>query len=239
MKFKTIVSLLGILAFSSGLVYAGYWYAKPTIKDLSERNLALAATDSTRLIELEDDRIAHERIVFDFVKDKELLQFVQDSMGDIAAGLVSEIESHNRTIESLVTANATLRVRLRDTVAVESSDVGFDVRIDTKKRFEDGSIEVAGTVTVDTTDNPPSGTVDLNVSVVTQPTVSISRGDDGLAQCNISFGDMPMTVENLLCVNDLDPDLGTRGSVWGLLGVSLGTGAVVGGLALLVFLATF
>ena len=238
-KLKTLIALAAFLAFSAGLVYAGYWLSKPTIEDLSKRNLALAAQDSTRLIELGDMRSSYERAVFDFVNEKELREFVEDSLGKIANALKDQADKDARTIESLVAANATLRDRLSGPVEVVRDGSNIVVGIDTEKRYQDGSIAVEGQVNISTDSDPPTGTSELDVSVIMSPTVAISRDESGLAQCDLSFGDMPMTVSDLKCVNDLDPDLGTRRSLWCLFGTMGLTGGIAAGLAVLVALVAF
>ena len=110
MKVRTILTIVGLLVASGGLLYAGYSFGLPSKEDIAERNRVVASADSTRQLTLDNDslRTTAQRAVFDWTQEKELREFVQDSMGDVANALAAENERLGRANETLVEGNAVL-----------------------------------------------------------------------------------------------------------------------------------
>lgn len=213
---KTVLSILAVIGIIVASVMFGRWLQKPTIDELATRNRALAAQDSTREIELAEGRVAYERIVFDFADAEEAHRFASDSMGDIINALKDKAEEDGRVIETMASANSYLRDRVRGLVGdIMISDSLITAHIEARKDYEDGNITAAGDINISIPEEgEPSGTADLEFGVEMSPTILISRDSEtGIAQCDLSFGDMPITTEDLMCVNNFDVDLPTRSAI--------------------------
>ena len=231
--------LFGVISLVVCSVLFGKWLEKPTLDDLAERNRAWAQLDTVRLIELEDSRKAYVRLTYDFNNAEKSWAFVNDSLNNVANALRRKAQEDGRTIETLVTANAklmdSLDVVLRGIVVTDSV---VTAEIYMHKGYQDGSILVDGLVSIWTpVDDEPWGAADLAFDIQMTPTVLLSRDEDtGLASCAISFGDMPVYVDELSCVNNWDVDLPT-GSKITLPSVALGSAITLGviGVLLLVF----
>lgn len=239
-KLKTWVLVVGGLLLSGGLVFAGYSLAQPTISDLAERNRELAASDSLKQVRLDEQRITSQRAVFDFTSTNDLLRFANDSLSEQNAALIRSNQQKDRQIETLVSTNASLRDTLSSVLSdITIDDTSVSAHISARNDYEDGFVGAEGDVNIDTSISPPEGRATLDFEVGMSPTVSIARDTTGLATCDITFGDMPIEVLGLQCLNNIDPDLPARRSFWEFapeitLGslVLLGVGA---GAAILVF----
>jgi hypothetical protein len=205
MKTGTVLGIAAALLLAGGGVAFGMWLKKPTIEDLAERNRALAIQDSLRKIELEDGRTAYAILVRDYANDEETWMFVNDSMGAVANALKEQAVSDGREIESLTEANAQLTVQLEAAITnIEVSDDAVSAELFTYKSYQDGSIGVEGYVTIFTPeDDEPWGDASLSFDIQMQPSVLISRDETGLATCDVSFGDMPVYLTDLNCVDNL------------------------------------
>lgn len=219
MKLRTWVLAAGGLLLSAGLVYSGYWLAQPTSEELAERNRQAAQADSLRQVKLDRDglRVSFQRAVFDFTEQSQVDEFVKDSMHNVANALRSENARLKRDNETLVAGYAELRDRLDgDLGDISVSDTLVSASISGRKDYEDGYVSASGDVMVRTVDDPPTGRATLDFEVGMSPAVSVSRDESGLAQCDLSYGDMPIVVTDLKCVNNLEPDLPVRQSFWDL-----------------------
>ncbi len=239
MLSKIAVGAIAIIIAAGAGVLFGSWLQKPTLDDLVERNQLLESQDSTRKVELEDGRVAYVRLTRDYNDGEKAWAFVTDSLGNVANALRREAQKQNREIETLATANALLRVDLKAAVDnITITEEAVTAELFTYKKYEDGSIRSEGFVTIWTPeDDEPWGNASLTFDIQMSPTVLVSRDESsGLATCDISFGDMPVYMSDLRCVNNFDVDLPTREKI-ALPSIVLGSAITLGlvGLAVIVF----
>jgi len=238
MTNKILMAVAVVVLFVAG-VFAGKWMEKPTLDDLAAQNRALARQDTVRLVELEDLRTAHVRLGYDFNNAEKAWTFVNDSLNDVANALKRQAEKDGRTIETLVTANAVLSDSLDAMVGnITVTDSMVTAELYSYKKYQDGSIGYDGYVTIWTPlDDEPYGNASLYFDIQMTPTVLLSRDEDsGLATCALSFGDMPVYVDELNCVNNWDVNLPVREKIT-LPGVAVGSAITLGviGILLLIF----
>lgn len=237
MNNKILMAIIAIVLFVGGL-FAGKWLEKPTLDDLAAQNRALARQDTVRLVELEDSRTAYVRLQYDFNNAEKAWTFVNDSLNDVANALKRQAVKDGRTIETLTTANVVLRDSLDAMVSnISVTDSVVTAELYSYKQYQDGSIGYDGYVSIWTpVDDEPYGSAALSFDIQMTPTVLISRDEgSGLASCALSFGDMPVYVDELNCVNNWDVNLPVREKIT-LPGVALGSAialGVVGVLALI------
>ena len=235
-KILMVVAL--VVALTAG-VFAGKWLEKPTLDDLAAQNRALARQDTVTRVELEDLRTAHIRLGYDFNSAEKAWAFVNDSLNNVANALKRQAEKDGRTIETLTTANVVLRDSLDAVVGnISVTDSVVTAELYSYKKYQDGSIGYDGYVSIWTPlDDEPYGSASLYFDIQMTPTVLISRDEDsGLASCALSFGDMPVYVDELNCVNNWDVNLPVREKIT-LPGVALGSAIALGvvGILALVF----
>ena len=239
MLSKIAVSTIALIATAGVGVLFGSWLQKPTLDDLVAHSQLLESQDSTRKIELEDGRVAYVRLTRDYNDAEEAWSFVTDSLGDVANALRREAQDQDREIETLATANAQLRVELESAVDnITVTEESITAELFTYKSYQDGSIRSEGFVTIWTPeDDEPWGNASLAFDIQMSPTVLVSRDEgSGLATCDISFGDMPVYMSDLRCVNNFDVDLPTREKI-ALPSIALGSAITLGlvGLAVIIF----
>ena len=71
-----------------------------------------------------------------------------------------------------------------------------------------------------------SGAAKLTHEIEMNPAIALSRDDAGVAICDVSFGDMPVTVYDIVCMNNLDPEIPTREKISvPQVGIGVGIGA--------------
>lgn len=210
MKWPIVLQVLAGLLLVGGGVAIGQYLSRETVDDLARRNRILAEKDILRQIELDENRVAYEKIVIDFASAKEVNDFLKDQnnqLGSQVDGLIREVQNKNREITHLTTTIANLRVELDialGDIVIQQNRV--DAEIYHSRRYEDGSITTEGNVTVylPTEDEPEArGNASLVFDVEMRPTVVISRDKDGLGQCDVTFGDMPVYVSRLQCVDNI------------------------------------
>jgi len=212
MKVSTVGSILATVVALSAGIWIGRWSGKPTIDELLARNNALAVSDSVTHVQLSEARDAFERISFEYRNSNELFASIADSMNHVIVDLTAYIHEQNHQIEFLSSMNTRLEYELEtalDNVTVEGDTVSAE--ISDRSNFEDGYIATDGKVTIDT--NARTGSASLKYEVGLTPTIALSRDDAGVAKCDVSFGDMPVTIDDILCMNNIDPDLPTRGKI--------------------------
>ena len=230
-----ILAVAGVLALIGGGVLFGKWLEKPTLDDLAYRNRVLAAASETLEVELEEGRVAYNRLVRDYNNAEQAWAYVNDSLNNVAKALKIQAQKDGRTIETLTTANA----RLRDSLDVMVSNINITdsvitAELYTYKSYQDGDIGAEGYVSIWTPeDDEPYANAGLTFDIRMQPTVLISRDEDtGLAECDLSFGDMPVYVRDLECVNNWDVDLPTRSEIT-LPGILTGSAITLGAIGIL------
>lgn len=224
-----IGAILVIIAAGAGVLF-GQWLEKPTLDDLAQRNRILAAADSTKEVKLGEGRVLYNRLVRDYNDAEDAWVFITDSLSGVADVLGEKARSNGRTIETLVTANAQLSDSLDSVVSgVVVTDSMVTAELFTYKRYQDGSIAGEGFVTIYTPeDDEPWGNASLNFDIRMTPTVLLSRDENtGLAECDISFGDMPVYMQDLECVNNWDVDLPVRDKI-ALPSIALGSAITLG-----------
>lgn len=229
MQTSTFGAILGAVATLSLGVWIGMWARKPTIDTLIERNNNLAELDSVKTVQLSKLRDAFEITSFEFANARDFFATVTDSMGALIVELTDQIKDQDQQIEFLSSVNARLEYDLEtalSNVAVSGDTVR--AQIEDKQQFEDGHINTDGEVVIDTKQRTGSATLSYDIGLT--PTVALSRDDAGVAKCTVSFGDMPITADDILCMNNIDPELPTRGEI-NLPQVGIGVG--VGVLAIL------
>jgi hypothetical protein len=225
MKRNTVLGIAVALLLAGGGVAFGMWLKKPTLDDLAIENRRLAQLDTVRTIELENNRVSYARLVFDFTEAREARAFVEDSLNGVVTDLMKKARDDKRTIETLVTANAQLRDSIDTMVGnISVTNDAITAELFTYKKYQDGSIQSDGYVTIYTPeDDEPYGNASLTFDIQMTPTVLISRDNEGLAECDLSFGDMPVYVSKLNCVNNWDVDLPVRKEInWPTVGVTAG-----------------
>lgn len=237
MKLNNIATVVLLIVLTAAGVVFGNWLSKPTIDDLADRNLALARADSVRTVELEDSRIAYQKIVRDYRNAEKAWAFVNDSLGEVANALRRKAIEDGRTIEVLITANGVLRDSLDAVVNnITVTDSTVTAELYSYKKYQDGSIGYEGYVTIWTPeDDEPYGNASLFFDIQMSPTVLLSRDETGLAQCDMSFGDLPVYLSELECVDNLGYEPPVRDS-W-IPGISNVATVVVGGSVVLLVLS--
>lgn len=228
-------ALVGVVVLTGVGVAFGMWLKKPTQDDLIERNNALAALDSTRLIELEDGRVAYEHLTFDFDGQTDLLKFLEKQnydLGEQVDALVDNVTAKDNIITNLVVAEASLREELDDVLVsnILSDSTKVSAELFESKQYQDGSITAEGSVTIylSTEEYPePHGTARLYFDVQMRPTVIMSRDESGLGTCDITFGDLPVYLNALTCVDNLGYELPVRRDIsWPTIGITAGVVAL-------------
>lgn len=226
-----IVGEIAIILLLAGAVYGGWWLAQPTVSELAERNRTLAAADSTRRLQLDEWRIAYERAIYDFTEQKMLDEFIKDSLNATAQALRDDSRRKDRQIETLASSNAELRDTLGTVLSnITASDTLVTADVEARKDYEDGYIAAKGDVKI--RPHEQTGDASLEFSVGMSPVVAVSRDTAGLAHCQISYGDMPIITRDIVCVNNLRPDLPARQSFWDVIpAFTVGSVLAVAGLA--------
>jgi len=222
-----VLALIGIFV---GGIMLGNWLAKPTISDLIEKNRALYSQDSLKAVLLEDTTVAYNRLVFDVRDAKEALEV----LGVENEALASQIASQGLQITSLISLRARLEYELEvalDNVTI--TDTLIQASIESRQTYDSGSIEASGEVRIDPRDSTGDANLEFNAEV--NPVVTFSRDEAGLGVCDMSFGDMPMTVDRLHCVDNVGYDTPTRNSLLG----GIPNVLLVSGIAALAFLVGF
>lgn len=236
---KKALAVAGVLALVGGGVLFGKWLQKPTLDDLATRNRILAAADSTKAVDIEDGRVAYNRLVRDYNDSEQAWAYVNDSLNNVANALRRQAQDDDRTIEALATVNAKLRDSLDVAVSnVVVTDSVTTAELFTYKRYQDGSIQAEGFVTVYTPeDDEPWANAGLIFDIQMMPTVLLSRDEEtGIAECDVSFGDMPIYLSGLECVNNWDIDLPARSEInWPTVGIAAGAVVVSVGLLAIIF----
>lgn len=238
MLSKIAIGTIAIIIAAGAGVLFGQWLEKPTLDDLAQHNRILAAADSTKAVELKDGRVLYNRLVRDYNDAEQAWAFVADSLNDVADALRREAIDDGRTIETLVTANAQLRDSLDAVVSgIVVTDEMVSAELYSYKGYQDGSITAEGYVTIFTPeDDEPWGDASLNFDIQMTPTVLLSRDENtGLAECDISFGDMPVYMRDLECVNNWDVDLPVKSKI-ALPSIALGSAITLGVIGLVVLL---
>ena len=225
MKASTLGVILAVIASLSAGIWVGIYSQKPTIDELAERNNALAARDQVTKVQLTEAADAYERISFEYANAAKLFHAVADSMRIEIRDLANHIKEQDREIEFLSSINARLEWELEtalDNVSVSGDTVKAEIREVTN--YESGYISTQGTVEIDM--KQLSGAAKLTHEIEMNPAIALSRDDAGVAICDVSFGDMPVTVYDIVCMNNLDPEIPTREKISvPQVGIGVGIGA--------------
>ena len=234
MKDSVLRSTVGVLALIGifvGGVALGNWFGKPTLDDLIERNRALYEQDSLKTILLEDTTIAYNRIVLDAKNAKEMAEALRGENEALGAHAASQ----GLRITSLLSFKSRLEYDLKTALDnVSITDTLIKAEIDAHQAYDSGSIQASGEVRIDPRDS--TGEADLQFSAEINPVVTFGRDETGLGSCDLTFGDMPIEVDRLECVEDLTYEPPVRGSFFGSLPEVMVMGGV-GIVALLIGLA--
>lgn len=188
--------LLGVIL---GILWVGTLLSKPTIDDLVSRNNALAHQDSVRERVLEDQTIAYERLFLDFTDQDSVNRYLEAHNEELAHSL----DQSNATVLSLTAAKATLEQELAGTSPVLETDTTYVVEIDEREVYERGEVAVTGTVELEKS-QPDSAQVQLNTLFQFSPLAVFSRNEDGTGQITLDFGDVPVVVDSIVGVNNLN-----------------------------------
>lgn len=227
-SIRTVASVLGIVGlFVAGAAF-GNWLAKPTIDDLVERNRILYESDSLKAVMLEDTTVAYERLVFDVRSAKEALR----ELGVENEALAAQIASQGLTIRSLLSYKARLEYELETALSnVSVTDTLISAEIQAEESYDSGKIEASGEVRIDP--RVKAGSAVLKFFAETNPVVTFSRNEQGVGVCDLTFGDMPVTVDRLHCVDNLGYETPTRKSLFG----SIPNVLVTSGIAVIAFIS--
>jgi len=228
MKLNSVLAFaIALLLLGVGTAF-GMWLEKPTIDDLVDRNRQLSAMDTLKTVQLDSARVAYSVLVDDFANYKDVHDFIEDSLSAVSNALKDKVREQGNEIASLVQANARLEEELEAAVGgIAVTDTSVSAELYFYKGYQDGSISADGYVTVFTPeDDEPYGNASLYFDLRMQPSVIMSRDDSGLATCDLSFGDMPIYLTDLVCVDNLGYDVPTRQGInWPTVGL---TAALIG-----------
>lgn len=239
MKTSTVFGVVAVLCSIGGGVALGMWIKSPTIDDLVKRNRELSALDTLKTVQLDSARVAYSVLVDDFRNEKELREFAEDSlskMSGVTSALLDKVENQGNEITHLTQANARLEERLSGSLdGITAGDTVTSAELHISKSYQDGSINADGYVTIFTpSDNEPYGNTSLYFDIKMNPSVVVSRDEAGLATCDLSFGDMPIYLTDLVCVDNLGYDAPVRKDInWPAIGIGAG---IVAGVVFLVSL---
>lgn len=207
---RAVAGMLGLIGLFVSGVALGNWLAKPTVDDLIEQNRKLYSQDSLKAVLLEDTTVAYNRLVFDVRDAKEALEV----LGVENEALASQIKSQGLQITSLLSYKARLEYELETALSnVSITDTLIEASIDSRQVYDDGSIEASGEVRIDPRDS--TGDARLEFAAEVNPVVTFSRTESGLGVCDLTFGDMPVAVDRVHCVDNLGYDTPTRESLIG------------------------
>ena len=224
---RSVVGLLALIGIFIGGVALGNWFAKPTIDDLIKHNRALYEQDSLKAVQLADTTVAYNRLVFDVRDANEALEVLVVEN----EALASHVASQGLQITSLISVRSRLEYELE--VALEDitiTDTLIQASIESREVYDSGSIEARGEVSIDP--RSKTGNARLEFTAEVNPIITFSRDEAGLGVCDMSFGDMPMTVDRLHCVDNVGYEPPTRGSLLG----SIPNVLVVSGVAIVALL---
>ena len=234
MKTGTVLGIAAALLLTVGGVAFGMWLKKPTIDDLVEHNRRLSAMDTLKTVQLDNERIAYSVLVDDFANAKDAWGFIEDSLTDVSVALGKKVRDQGNEITTLAQANAVLRDSAEvDVGEIDVTAESVTAELFTYKGYQDGSISAEGDITIFTPeDDEPYGSASLYFDIQMQPSVILGRDEMGLATCDLSFGDMPIYLSDLVCIDNMGYEPPVRSEInWPTVGIT--AGVVVLGLVVL------
>jgi hypothetical protein len=207
---KTGVGVLVLIGIFVGGIVLGNWLGKPTIDDLIDQNRILYEQDSLKAVLLEDTTVAYNRIVLDVRNAKEMAEVLRDENEVLGAHNASQ----ELRITSLLSFKARLEFELETALSnVSITDTLIKAEINAYQEYDSGSIQASGEVRIDPRNS--TGEADLQFSAEINPVVTYGRDEAGLGSCLLTFGDMPIEVDRLHCVEDLTYEPPVRGNLFG------------------------
>lgn len=230
---KTIFAIVGAVILIILGIYAGIWYQKPTLEELAEQNTELAIKDTVRQKQLNDLTVVYRRLSREYVGEIEAKKFLQRQNEDLA----EELEETEQDLLFVSSSRAELVDSLSGLSEVFQDSQEIRIAIDEEKVYDRGRIGVTGNVILDRALMEDAQT-DLAVRLRMSPLLTLSRLPLGGAEVTLDFGDMPVTVDSIDSVLNLDDPIRERArtKMPPIAKVSLGLNAVALGVILVVAL---